>query len=106
MRSLGHALHRYQSGAAQPEDQDRPMNWRAVASSLGSSVKKVAQTAYEGGFDGLSQKVAGWKTSEAETWSQWRQRRREEVKGVEKVSLFPGYAVKRPTHDLVQHESE
>ncbi|KAG8897265.1 hypothetical protein FRB99_008273 [Tulasnella sp. 403] len=70
-------------------------SWRSLASSLGSTVKRAAKNAYEGGYDSISGKVAAWRGMDAETWQQWRERRREEMKGTEKLSLFPGFALKR-----------
>ncbi|KAG8942243.1 hypothetical protein FRC03_003495 [Tulasnella sp. 419] len=66
-------------------------SWRSLASSVGAKVKTISK----GGYDTVSSKVAAWRGTEGETWTQWRERRREESKGTEKVALFPGFAVKR-----------
>ena len=72
-------------------------NWRSLASTVTSSVKNIAKGAYEGGYDQVTSRVAAWRGNEGENWQQWRERRREETRGTEKIALFPGYAVRKRT---------
>lgn len=65
------------------------MGWRSLAVNVGSSVKRAAKSAYEGGYERIV------TIRDSETIKQWRERRNEEVKGLEKITLFPGYAAKR-----------
>lgn len=74
------------------------MGWRALAVNIGSTVKRAAKSAYEGGYERMV------TIRDSETIKQWRERRNEEVKGVEKITLFPGYAVKR-LHDSPTRQS-
>lgn len=105
--AFGSALRRYDSSsstAREPtnnSDAPKDMNWRALASSIGSSVKTVAKSAYEGGYN----RVSNLK-GDSDTWSEWKQRRKEEIKGTEKLALFPGYAVKRPVPNSDQFAIE
>lgn len=94
--ALGNTLRRYDSSTSQSsttnnDGSQKDMGWRSLASTIGSSVKSVAKSAYEGGYN----RVSSLK-GDSDTWAQWNQRRKEEVKGTEKLALFPGYAVKRP----------
>ncbi|KAG8974918.1 hypothetical protein FRC05_006595 [Tulasnella sp. 425] len=78
-----------QPASAQQSGQPQDMGWRSLAVGLGSTVKRAAKSAYEGGYERIV------TIRDSETIKGWRERRNEEVKGLEKVTLFPGYATKR-----------
>ncbi|KAG8926373.1 hypothetical protein FRC01_008946 [Tulasnella sp. 417] len=101
MRSFLSRYNSSQPGQASPQQPGQPqdMGWRALAVNIGSTVKRAAKSAYEGGYERMV------TIRDSETIKQWRERRNEEVKGVEKITLFPGYAVKR-LHDSPSRQNE
>ncbi|KAG8725663.1 hypothetical protein FRC12_024156, partial [Ceratobasidium sp. 428] len=88
--------------------------WRNVALAKLAKVKdyvassEVSKSAY----NAVSNRVVAYRTGvdpttgeKRQTWEEWarerRQRRREEQRGVERIALFPGWAVRRYPDNVV-----
>ncbi|KAF8605794.1 hypothetical protein BDV93DRAFT_28854 [Ceratobasidium sp. AG-I] len=101
------------SSSTRPTNTPRPSfgmsgGWRTNAFAKLAKVKDyVASTEVsKNAYAAVSNRIVAYRTGvdpttgeKRQTWEEWakekRQRRREEQKGVEKISLFPGWAVRR-----------
>ena len=83
-----------------------PASWKLASSRLASFKDYVVQADYKGTYDSLTSRVRGTRDSGSrQTWEQWRQALGKQSgssadmqqlgPGVEKVHLFPGWAVRR-----------
>ncbi|KAG8847140.1 hypothetical protein FRB96_001658 [Tulasnella sp. 330] len=93
--AFGHAIQRINSHSSESSDPNTEMGWRSTVSGVAKVVARTAADGYGRVSASIQQRHEPGGILDTETYKQWWDRRKEEIKGTEKVALYPGFAVRR-----------
>lgn len=95
--AFGNAIQRINSHTPESSDPNAEMGWRNTVSGVAKVVARTAVDGYGRVSTSIQLRHDPGGICDTETYKQWWDRRREEIKGVEKIALYPGFAVRRYT---------
>ncbi|KAG9037458.1 hypothetical protein FRB95_005397 [Tulasnella sp. JGI-2019a] len=97
--ALSNTIQRYNSHdstrSSRLEAPPADMGWRDIASGVAKAVTRTAVDGYGRVSSAVQTRHDPGGICDNDTWNGWWERRSEEIKGAEKVALYPGFAVRR-----------